>query len=261
MTATHEATSAPARRGDVPAVDLRGVTKHFGPVRAVRGIDLRIGQGEIVAFLGPNGAGKTSTIDVVLGLSEPTTGTVEVLGMRPHEATSRGLVAAVLQTGGLLKDLTVAETVAYTASLRAELADLERLGRDALADVRRAVEGYRELTLPGEIARAKAALDAADIEADVPGSTDEVPSEVRELFAWTVREGVTNVIRHSGARRCVVRVAADRVEVHDDGRGPGGGSRGGHGLRGLEERAREAGAMLVTRSLEPHGFALELRVA
>ena len=87
---------------------------------------------------------------------------------------------------------------------RSELADLERLSRDALADVRRAVEGYRELTLPGELARAREALPAADIDADLPNSTDDVPTDLRELFAWTVREGVTNVIRHSGARaaRC-----------------------------------------------------------
>ena len=61
---------------------------------------------------------------------------------------------------------------------RAELADLERLSRDALADVRRAVEGYRELTLPGELARARTALAAAEIEAELPNSTDEVPSEL-----------------------------------------------------------------------------------
>ena len=80
---------------------------------------------------------------------------------------------------------------------KAELADLERLSRDALADVRRAVEGYRELTLPGELARARTALAAAEIRADLPNTTDDVPTDLRELFAWTVREGVTNVIRHA----------------------------------------------------------------
>ena len=101
----------------LPAVRLAGVTKDFGDVHAVRGLDLEIHAGETVAFLGPNGAGKTSTIDMVLGLSEPTTGSVEVFGLPPREAIARGLVAAVMQTGGLLKDLTVAETVRYTASL------------------------------------------------------------------------------------------------------------------------------------------------
>ena len=106
--------------GTLAAVDLVGVTKDFGDVHAVRGIDLSIEPGEIVAFLGPNGAGKTTTIDMVLGLSQPTTGDVHVLGLQPRDAIARGLVSAVMQTGGLLKDITVRETVAYTASLFAE---------------------------------------------------------------------------------------------------------------------------------------------
>ena len=123
------------------------------------------------------------------------------------------------------------------ARAKAEVADLERLSRDALSDVRRAVEGYRELTLPGELARARTALAAAEIDADLPNSTEEVPSDRRELFAWTVREGVTNVIRHSGAQRCTVRLTHDAAEVLDDGRGPTEDPAGGSGLLGLRERA------------------------
>jgi len=104
----------------VPAVSLAGVTKDFGAVQAVRGIDLELQQGEIVAFLGPNGAGKTTTIDMMLGLSAPTSGTATVLGLEPRQAIARGLVSAVMQTGGLIKDLTVRETVQYTASLFAD---------------------------------------------------------------------------------------------------------------------------------------------
>ena len=104
----------------IPVVRLDGVTKTFGDVHAVRGIDLEIQPGEMVAFLGPNGAGKTTTIDMVLGLSRPTSGEVEVFGMAPRQAIARGLVAAVMQTGGLLKDLSVRETVQYTASLFAD---------------------------------------------------------------------------------------------------------------------------------------------
>ena len=99
------------------ALQLDGVTKHFGNVEAVRGLDLTVRQGEVVAFLGPNGAGKTTTIDMILGLADPSTGSARVFGLEPHEAIRRGLVTAVMQTGGLLKDLTVRETVDYIASL------------------------------------------------------------------------------------------------------------------------------------------------
>jgi ABC-2 type transport system ATP-binding protein len=114
------------------------VTKAFGDVQAVRGIDLELEQGEIVAFLGPNGAGKTTTIDMVLGLSQPTTGAVSVLGLEPRQAIARGLVSAVMQTGGLIKDLSVRETVAYTASLFADSKPvdevLENAGITGIAD-------------------------------------------------------------------------------------------------------------------------------
>lgn len=139
---------------------------------------------------------------------------------------------------------------------KAEIADLERLSRDALADVRRAVEGYRELTLPGELARARVALRAAEIEPALPQSTDVVPTELRELFAWTVREGVTNVIRHSGASHCEIVLTGSGAVVRDDGTGPGACPEGS-GLTGLRERAAAVGARVTIRPLEP-GFALEV---
>src|SRR5829696_2202395 len=114
-----------------PAVSLVGVTKDFGDVHAVRGVDLTIEPGEIVAFLGPNGAGKTTTIDMILGLSHPSAGDVSVLGLKPRQAIARGLVSAVMQTGGLLKDISVRETVAYTASLFADTRPIDEVLDDA----------------------------------------------------------------------------------------------------------------------------------
>jgi len=102
-----------------PAVELTGLSKTFagGRVTAVRALDLRIDTGEIVALLGPNGAGKTTTIDMLLGLTSPTGGEVSVLGQAPGRAASQGRLSAVLQTGGLLHDITVGETVRLVAAL------------------------------------------------------------------------------------------------------------------------------------------------
>jgi ABC-2 type transport system ATP-binding protein len=137
MTVTSTAPGAWPTSGTAAlAVDLTGVHKNFGHVQAVKGVDLQIETGEIVAILGPNGAGKTSTIDIILGLSQPNAGQVSVLGMHPRQAITHGLVSAVMQTGGLLKDLTVAETVEYTASLFAQSqASGEVLSRAGIVDI------------------------------------------------------------------------------------------------------------------------------
>jgi ABC-2 type transport system ATP-binding protein len=132
--------SVDSATGGVAAIELRGLHKNFKDVQAVRGMTLTINPGEIVALLGPNGAGKTTTTDMILGLSKPTAGSVSVFGRPPREAIDRGLVSAVLQTGGLLKDLTVEDTARYTASLftgsRPVAEVLERAGISALADRR-----------------------------------------------------------------------------------------------------------------------------
>src|SRR3954464_5431694 len=136
MTQTFPGAAASATSRAVPAVALRGLTKRYGAVTAVDALDLTIEQGEIVAFLGPNGAGKTSTIDMMLGLSRPDAGTAEVFGLAPRTAVAQGLVTAVMQSGGLLKDLTVGETVQLTAALFAHTRPVaEVLDRAGLADI------------------------------------------------------------------------------------------------------------------------------
>ncbi|WIM92646.1 ABC transporter ATP-binding protein [Actinoplanes oblitus] len=136
MTLTASPDLTAADTGQL-AVNLDGVVKRFGAVTAVDGIDLRIRPGEVVALLGPNGAGKTTTVDMLLGLSQPTEGTARVYGRPPHEAVALGLVSAVMQTGGLLKDYTVAETVRLTAALfgRPRSAVDVALKRAGIADI------------------------------------------------------------------------------------------------------------------------------
>jgi ABC-2 type transport system ATP-binding protein len=136
-TQTQNRPPAPVRgTTTIPAVELAGLTKSFGTVRAVRGIDLTVRPGEIVAFLGPNGAGKTTTIDMMLGLSQPDSGTARVYGMDPQAAVRHGLISAVMQTGGLLKDLTVRETLELTASLFSDTKPIsEVMDRAGIADI------------------------------------------------------------------------------------------------------------------------------
>ena len=96
-----------------------------GILDAVKNVNLTVQPGEIVAFLGPNGAGKTTTIDMMLGLTAPTSGTVKLYGATPREVMDEGRVSAVMQTGGLLRDLTVRETVTAIAALHGARARVE----------------------------------------------------------------------------------------------------------------------------------------
>ncbi|MGD1058641.1 MAG: ABC transporter ATP-binding protein [Solirubrobacteraceae bacterium] len=102
-------------------IQLSGLVKSFkgpdGPIRAVRGVSVQIAAGETVALLGPNGAGKSTTIDMLLGLLHPDEGSVSIFGRSPAQAVAEGAVGGMLQTGELLRDLTVGELVAMMASL------------------------------------------------------------------------------------------------------------------------------------------------
>lgn len=145
------------------------------------------------------------------------------------------------------------------ARARTEIGEVEALARGALADVRTTVAGYRGVTVAGELAAARAALDAAGIAAELPTATENVPAERRELAGWIVREGVTNVIRHAQASRCRVRLGARSVIVEDDGVGPASGAgTAGSGLIGLRERVEAAGGRLTLGRSELGGFLLKV---
>jgi ABC-2 type transport system ATP-binding protein len=130
-------TAMPGRQGaGQPAVALRGLTKRYGPVTAVDRLDLTIKPGEVVALLGPNGAGKSTTIDMLLGLARPDAGSATLFGLAPQEAIRQGRVGALLQSGGLLPDLTVGEIVQLAGSLhRTHRPIPEVLDRAGVADL------------------------------------------------------------------------------------------------------------------------------
>jgi ABC-2 type transport system ATP-binding protein len=109
----------------VAGIEVRGLTKSFGAVEAVRGIDVSVDVGETVALLGPNGAGKSTTLDMVLGLQRPDAGDVRVFGEEPRHAVARGAVGAMLQTGQLIRDLSPRELLFQIASLYPKPLDVE----------------------------------------------------------------------------------------------------------------------------------------
>jgi ABC-2 type transport system ATP-binding protein len=129
-----------------PGIALRGLTRSYGPVHAVRGIDLTVDVGETVALLGPNGAGKSTTLDLVLGLGRPDAGTVEVFGLPPAEAVVRGWVGAMLQSGLVISELSVREVLTMLGSLYPDPMPVDDvIARTAIGDI----AGRRTNTLSG----------------------------------------------------------------------------------------------------------------
>jgi ABC-2 type transport system ATP-binding protein len=120
------------------AVSLTGLTKRYGQVRAVDGIDVLIAPGEVVALLGPNGAGKSTTVEVMLGLIKPDAGDVRIFGRTPRQAVVGGLVGAMLQSGALRDNLSVAETLGEVAALHGRWRERDEiLVRAGVADIAR----------------------------------------------------------------------------------------------------------------------------
>ncbi|MFJ6721369.1 MULTISPECIES: sensor histidine kinase [unclassified Streptomyces] len=148
-----------------------------------------------------------------------------------------------------------------------QVADIEQVSRQALVDVREAVSGYRRPTLPGELAGARTALTAAGVVADLPSEVPEdLPQDIESALAWSLREAVTNAVRHSGAKRCTVTLASRQtlgghvveLVVFDDG--AGGAAPHGNGLTGLTERLQAVGGTLEAGPVGRTGFRLLARV-
>ena len=154
----------------------------------------------------------------------------------------------------------------------AHVGEIEKVARGALSEVREAVSGYRQPTLDDELTGARMALSAAGIKTEVERPAVKLDPTVEAVLAWTVREGATNVIRHSQARRCSVRITAGLgeagVEVLDDGLGQPGvdgdrSARNGHagnGLEGLAERVERLHGRIEAGERREGGFRLAVRV-
>ncbi|MBB6099972.1 two-component system sensor histidine kinase DesK [Deinobacterium chartae] len=166
----------------------------------------------------------------------------ERIGRDLHDLLGHTLSVIVLksQLASRLTELDPARAVR-------EIHEVERISREALQEVRAAVRGYRGSGLNAELGRCKVALDAAGITLEYEGEPLDLTAPVEQVLELALREAVTNVVRHSGARRVRVRIGAAgphvELEVHDDGRG--GLAPEGAGLTGMRERVRALGGELV----------------
>ena len=133
-----------------------------------------------------------------------------------------------------------------------ELAEIVEMSRSALADVRATVSRLRAPDLAGQVEASRTAFAAADVAAEFSGRPSDIPLPQRELLAWALREGTTNILRHAGAARVRVDLAPGRVRVQDDGAGVVG-RRLGNGLSGLRERVEAVGGALILTSPAPDG--------
>ncbi len=186
-----------------------------------------------------------------------------------HDLLGHSLSLIVLKSE-LAEQLLEADRSPGDATSRAanEVRDIKEVARRSLAEVREAVGGYRTVTLAAELAGARAALDAAGIAAAVDEPPRGLPAPVDEVLGWAVREGVTNLVRHSGASTCRIGFESERgrgragagtgraaVEITDDGRAAAAPA-GGSGLAGLAERAAERGGRLQAGPRPGGGFRL-----
>jgi two-component system sensor histidine kinase DesK len=140
-----------------------------------------------------------------------------------------------------------------------EIRDLESLSRSALSDVRATVSDSREVSLAGELVGARAALRAADIDADLPRAVDDVDPKLHAVFGYVVREAVTNTIRHSGAKLVRIQLGPNWISVVNDGQASGG-TASGTGLRGLTERLAAVGGTLDAGPAPDGGFTVRAEV-
>ncbi|RJQ80460.1 sensor histidine kinase [Pseudonocardiaceae bacterium YIM PH 21723] len=173
-----------------------------------------------------------------------------------HDVLGHSLTTITVKAG-LARRLL--ETGADQSRALAEIADIERLTRQVTSEVRATVSGYREASLAAELAGARVALGSAGIQADMPHAVDNVPEKVQPVFAYVLREGVTNVLRHSGAKNCTVTFGPSFLEVSDDGKGPVKASDG-HGLEGLRERLSGIKGSLLAGPRPEGGFRIRAEV-
>jgi ABC-2 type transport system ATP-binding protein len=203
-----------------PVVSFVNVSKQYGSLKAVEGLNLDLRSGETVALLGPNGAGKSTSLDMLLALRKPTSGRISMFGQDPYHAVKSGRVGAMLQSGGLMPEVTVRELVTLVTSLHPRpepvQTTLTRAGIDKFADQR------VDRLSGGQTQRVRFALAICGkselIVLDEPTTAMDV--ETRRLFWSSMKEEVAEGRTLLFATHYLEEAdqAADRILVINRGR-------------------------------------------
>jgi ABC-2 type transport system ATP-binding protein len=219
-TAPDYSSTASSTGSDAPVVSFENVSKYYGSLKAVDGLTLDLRQGETVALLGPNGAGKSTSLDMLLALRKPSSGKIEMFGSDPYHAVKSGRVGAMLQSGGLMPEVTVLELVTLVTRLHPDpepvATTLERAGIAQFADQR------VDRLSGGQTQRVRFALAICGkselIVLDEPTTAMDV--ETRRLFWSSMKEEVARGRTLLFATHYLEEAdqAADRILVINRGR-------------------------------------------
>ena len=206
--------------GPGQVVSFENVSKHYGSLKAVDGLSLDLRKGETVALLGPNGAGKSTSLDMLLALRKPTSGKIKMFGSDPYHAVKSGQVGAMLQSGGLMPEVTVRELVTLVTGLHPRPVPVDTTLRRA--GVAQIAEQRVDRLSGGQTQRVRFALaivgDCDLIVLDEPTTAMDV--ETRRLFWASMKEEVAEGKTLLFATHYLEEAdqAADRILVINRGR-------------------------------------------
>jgi ABC-2 type transport system ATP-binding protein len=210
-----------------PVIEARGLTKHYGRAPAVEGLDLTIEAGEVFGLLGPNGSGKTTTILMLIGLTEPTSGSVSVLGHNPlrEPLVVKKRVGYLPDAVGFYDHLSARENLAYTARLQGLHHDeaarridaaLQQVGLSHVADRRVATysHGMRQRLGLADVLIKRAEI--AILDEPTSGLDPQATQELLDLIREMAKSGITIVL--SSHLLGMVQTICDRVALFSEGR-------------------------------------------
>ena len=216
-------------------------------------VTFAVGVGSLIARVGADREFNSYALQNQLKLSEDRSRVARDV----HDVLGHSLTAIILKTQVAERQLASLESPSTeVVEAQTQLNEIHDLSREALAEIRDTVDGLRATTLEGELTAARQVLADADVALSVDGTEAQVPDEYHSVIGWTLREAVTNIVRHAEAQTCRVELAngASLIRICDDGVGRSGAAEG-NGLGGLRQRLDRHGLELRVED-QPSGTAI-----